>query len=458
MPPFGKRRTLKPPPVVIGSLDGFANGRLHGWVCDFLDQGESAYIEVHWRGTLLMRLRANLARHDVNAIGVAGDHGYRFRLPILPPLARGDLTLMAEIRGTFHPIALGALEDPIFAFFSASPEAAPLERCERLWGANQVRETVSSQTYHDVIYLPFTAGILLDHDPRWGLYTGDGHLIPEAAYRRGEALHLVGQSERIDIDGGAIGDAPFDTMIYGGPLLAHYGHLLLTTLARCWAIDGAMPVLFHALPAVQDHEAGHVLELFRYAGLENRSVSFDRPTRIKRVVVPEPALYEQHSIWTHYATPMAAIGRAIAPVAAPVPKKVYLSKSRLHSGVTGVEGEAFVDLKMRQAGFAVVHPESLGLAEQVNLFRKAELIVGTAGSAFHTLALVPHTAARRVVLTLSDFVNSNFLLLDRACGGEAAYVSITDDLILTESENFSTTYAIRNANHLADRIIAAAAA
>lgn len=453
---FRKRRTAEPPPVVIGSLDGFANGRVHGWICDFLNQGETAYVEVHWRGTMLMRLRANLARHDVNAIGVAGDHGYCFRLPALPPLARGDLTLVAEIRGAFHPIALGALEDQILTFFSVSPEAASLERCARLWGANQVRETVSSKTYHDAIYLPFTAGILLDHDPRWGLYTADGHLIPEAAYRRGDDLHLVGQSERIDIDGRAIDDAPFDTMIYGGPLLAHYGHLLLTTLARSWAIDGSVPVLFHSVPSVQEHRAGHVLELLRYAGLENRSVSFDRPTRIKRVVVPEPALYEQHSIWTHYAPPMSAIGRTIAPVAAPVPKKVYLSKSRLHSGVTGVEGEAFVDLKMRQAGFAVVHPESLRLAEQVNIFRKAELIVGMAGSAFHTLALVPHTAARRVILTLSDFVNSNFLLLDRVCGGEAAYVSIKDDLTLSESENFSTTYAIRNANHLADRIVAVA--
>lgn len=454
---FRRRRTPKPLPVIIGSLDGFANGRLHGWICDFLDQGESAYIEVHWRGTLLMRLRANLPRHDVNAIGVVGDHGYRFRLPALPPLARGDLTLTAEIGGTFHPIALGALEEQILAFFSESPETASLERCELVWGANQVRETVSSTTYHDAIYLPFTAGLFLDHDPGWGLYTADGQLIPEAAYRRGENLTLVGQSERIDPDRWAVEDAPFDTMIYGGPVLPHYGHLLLTTLARCWAIDGSTPVLFHSVPAVQDHGAGYILDLLRLAGLENRSVSFDRPTRIRRVIVPEPALFEQHSIWTHYAIPMAAIGRSIGPVATPVPKKIYLSKSRLHSGVTGLEGEAFVDLKMKQAGFAVIHPESLGLAEQVNLFRKAELVVGAAGSAFHTLALVPHTSARRVILTLESFLNSNFLLLDRVCGGEASYFSIKDHLTPSESEHFSAAYTIRNANHLADRIIALAA-
>jgi hypothetical protein len=452
---FRRRRTAEPPPVVIGSLDGFANGHLHGWICDFLHQGENAYVEVHRRGTMLMRVPANLARHDVNAIGVAGDHGYRFLLPALPPLDRGELTLMAEIRGTFHPIALGALEDQILAFFASGPEA-PLDRCERLWGTSQTRETVSATTYHDAIYLPFTAGILLVHDPHWGLYTGDGSLIPEAAYRRGADLALVGQSERIDIDRGAIDDAPFDTMIYGGPLLEHYGHFLLTTLARCWAIDGSIPVLFHAVPAVQDHGAGHIVELLRHAGLENRSFSFDRPTRIRRVVVPEPALCEQHSIWTDYAIPMSAIGRSVAPAAASVPKKVYLSKSRLHSGVTGMDGEAFIDLKMRQAGFAVIHPETLGLAEQVNLFRRAELIVGTAGSAFHTLALVPHMSARRVILTLDDLLNSNFLLLDRVCGGHSEYLSIKDDLTPSESAAFSTRYAIRNANHLADRIIAVA--
>ena len=453
---FRKRRTAEPPPVVIGSLDGFANGRLHGWICDFLHQGESAYVEVHWRGTMLMRLRANLARHDVNAIGVAGDHGYCFWLPALPPLGRGDLSLVAEIRGTFHPIALDALEDQILAFFSAGSESAPLDRCQQVWGANQTRETVSSKTYHDAIYLPFTAGLLLDHDPCWGLYTGDGHLIPEAAYRRGDDLHLVGQSERIDIDRAAVDDAPFDTMIYGGPLLEHYGHFLLTTLARCWAIDGSAPVLFHSVPAVQDHAASHVVDLLRCAGLENRSFSFDRPTRIRKVVVPEASFCELHSVWTHYATALSAIGRNVAPVESSVPKKVYLSKSRLHSGVNGVDGEAFVDLKMKQAGFAVVHPESLRLAEQVNIFRRAELIAGTAGSAFHTLALVPHTSARRVILTLEPFLNSNFLLLDRVCGGRSEYFTIQNELIRSQSENFSMTHVIKNANRLADRIIATA--
>lgn len=451
-----KRKTAEPAPVFIGSLDGFANGRLHGWICDFLHQSDSAYVEVHWRGTLLMRLPANLARHDVNAIGVVGDHGYCFLLPALPPFDRGELALVAECRGILHPIALDAVEDQVVAFFSLNSERAPLERCQLLWGANQARETVSFKTYEDAIYLPFTAGKFLDHNPHWGLYSSDGHLIPEAAYRRGSDLALVGQSERIDIEPDVIDTAPFDTMVYGGPLLAHYGHFLLTTLARCWALDGSHPVLFHSSPPVQDHEAGFILELLRCAGLERRSFSFERPTRLRRVIVPEPALYEQHSIGTHYATAMAAIGRNIPFLPSPAPKKVYLSKSRLNSGVNGLDGEYFIDLKMRQAGFDIVHPESLGLAEQVNIFRRAELIVGTAGSAFHTLALTPHTQARRIVLTLEHFLNTNFLLIDRACGGTSDYFTIKDALSSSESERFAVNHVIKNANHLADRIIALA--
>ncbi|AMB47139.1 glycosyltransferase 61 family protein [Methylobacterium sp. AMS5] len=451
---FRRRKAPDVPPVFAGSLDQFSNGTLQGWVCSVLHQDECVHVEVHLRGERLRREPANQERPDVNAAGIAGPHGYRILLPPLPSIDRGDLAVTAECRGETQTILTDAIEEQILDFYAQAPEGRAVERCTTIWGSDLERERISAKTYEDAVYLPFNSGILLDHDPYWGLYKSDGSLINGAAYRRGANLDLVGQSEVLDLGRYDLDEAPFETMVYGGPLLSHYGHFLLSTLSRCWAIDGSHPVLFHSTPPVQAHRARFIVEMLGLTGLAGRSFSFERPTRIRRVIVPGPSLYEQHSIWRDHAVAMSAIARGIGSGSDRRWQKVYFSKSRLGAGVNGLEGEAFIDLKMKQAGFEIVYPEMLTVAEQVAIFRTAELIVGLAGSAFHTLTLAPQTQAKRVIFTFEGFLNSNFLLIDRVSGGNAEYYTLKDEVSRTDTGLFTMNYAVRNANRLADQIIA----
>lgn len=453
---FGKREKPEAQPVFVGSLDSFSNGSLQGWVCNHAQPEEAVHVEIFLHGERIRREAANQERPDINEAGIAGHHGYRILLPPLPPISRGDLVVQAECCGKTQSILTEAIEEQILDFFASSPDRSPPERCTEFWGENLWQEKVSTKIYEDVIYLPFKTGILLDNDPHWGLYKNDGSLINGAAYRRGSNLDLVGQSDVLDLKHYDYDIAPFETMIYGGPLLSHYGHFLLSTLSRCWAIDGSHPVLFHSTPPVQDHRARFIVELLGLAGLSGRSFSFERPTLIRRVIVPGPSLHEQHSIWRDHAVAMSAIARNVVSTADARWKKVYLSKSRLGSGVNGLAGEAFIDLKMKQAGFEIVYPEAMTVAEQITMFRTAELIVGIAGSAFHTLALVPGTQAKRVIFTLEEFLNSNFLLIDRVSGGSAEYYTLKADVSRSETGIFTMNYTSRNVNRLAEKIIALA--
>ena len=144
-------------------------------------------------------------------------------------------------------------------------------------------------------------------------------------------------------------------MVYGGPFLAHYGHFLLSSLSRLWAIDGSLPVLFHSAAPMDGDHADTIQRLRVASGLHDHCFSLDRPMRIKNLIVPQAALYEQHSVARAYAIALSAVGRNIRCFKVRAPKKVCLSKSRLHSGVAGLDGEDYIDKKMHMAGFDVVY-------------------------------------------------------------------------------------------------------
>ena len=448
-----------PEPAIAGYLDRFGNGRLVGWAADRNDPSAHLRIELRHKGQPIQDGLADIERRDVNEAGIAGDHGFVLVLSTALPrtCAAGDLEVHASSGGTSFRLPGVAMED-ICAFLRHDDASGAIVPCEAVWGTELALADPTVGVYRDAVYLPFQPHSFLDATRQWGVYGSDGRLIAEAAYRRGSDLALVGQSEALDLAAFDIADAPFATMIYGGPIIAHYGHFILTSLARLWALDGSHPALFHSDPLIHDHRTPFIRLLLDAAGLTpHNSFSFNRPTRIGTLLVPEPALVEQNGISAHYATAMAGLARRI-PTGAARWDKVYISKQKLTSGVARLDGEDYVAQRLADAGFGIVFPEQMSVADQIDLFRKARLVVGTAGSAFHTQAFARRTDGDRIVLSYDPFVSSNFKLLDRAFGGTTHYRSIGQHVTRAEQANFQMAYALRNASYFADELIALAEA
>ena len=304
----------------------------------------------------------------------------------------------------------------------------PVEPCTPNPVQGVVLEAAPSIELHaGAVYVPLRHTVP-DTDPDWGLYAGDGTLIEAAAYRRGPGNALVGQSPaRQDR---SAPEAPDPCLIYGGVFVDHFGHFLLTSIARLWPLvqPGSLDlsryrILVHAPFGLERWFAvPYVHALLGALGLPlDRFVTFAEPTRIPQVVVPRPALQEQSHVHREYLALTQRIGQALAAPPTTERRPAWLSRSQLSVGTQGFENESAVEAVLERFGVECVHPEAMGLADQIALFAHRPVLAGSIGSAFHLAAFCPFPAPA-VLLSPSPTPGSNFAMLDRLTGQRTRYL------------------------------------
>ena len=99
---------------------------------------------------------------------------------------------------------------------------------------------------------------------------------------------------------------------------------------------------------------------------------------------------------------------------------VYLSKTKLQTGVTRIEEEDIIERVMIKHGIEIVHPERLSFPNQVKLFSQTRSIIGSAGSAFHTSIFAP-AKSTAICIVPQGIINSNMVLIDRINGNKSFY-------------------------------------
>lgn len=205
-------------------------------------------------------------------------------------------------------------------------------------------------------------------------------------------------------DGEALGPAEADlaaaarprrlagTALYLGPLFDAFGHFLVETTARLWALD--TPEGRAADHVVVSFRPGPMPEFARAAfdalGLGDRLLLADRPTGFDAVVVPEAAYALGGGAHPAFKAGCEALGRRLAGAAdvsglPPAGVPVYLTRGRLDpwATTTAVVGERQIEAALAAAGVAIVAPETLPLAAQAALARRAPRLAGIDGSALH---------------------------------------------------------------------------
>lgn len=189
----------------------------------------------------------------------------------------------------------------------------------------------------------------------------------------------------------------------------HFGHLLTESVSRAWTwplaleIDPDARVLLGAArrrPDLLPYE----VEVYEACGIPRDRIDLiDRPVRVERVISGTPLFSHPHYVhpviaatWSSVGDRLEAGGRS-ADGPGTWPRRLFLSRRgprRVCVNADELE-RVFLD-----HGFEVRYPEDYPLADQVAMFRAADVIAGYTGSGMFQLMFAPDV--RRVIVVGSE--------------------------------------------------------
>ncbi|MFQ6548735.1 glycosyltransferase family 61 protein [Aestuariibius sp. 2305UL40-4] len=183
--------------------------------------------------------------------------------------------------------------------------------------------------------------------------------------------------------------------MYGGPMFGHFGHFLMDTMSRIWAIghlrDKIDGVVF--TPKTNTGNVEHVVTvqtpMIRAFGLDKPVHLITDPTRVDMLYVPTQGVgtgsgweiaseaFREHM--REYG------GKTVAPDG---PEKIYISRSELPVQRASYLSEKILESHLEAAGYAIIHPQKLPKEEQIARYRAARYVISPDGSPLHMLAYV----------------------------------------------------------------------
>lgn len=243
------------------------------------------------------------------------------------------------------------------------------------------------------------------HPPRqWfrgAVHDADGCLVRESQKVLGDprGSRVAADPDRVtrtasaaDLDG---------TWLYGGTWASVFGHFLVETLTTLWPTleDRPAGLVFHSSFGRFSVADWHrrLVELAGFGGLSIHVVDRREPVAVERLVVPgrSVALHawahpEARQVWDRIASGFRGAGG---------PERVYVSRTRLNAQRrrdghrrpvrTTARHDEELDAVFRDHGFAVVHPETLPIDDQLTAVASASVLAGLSGSGLHHSAFMP---------------------------------------------------------------------
>ena len=203
------------------------------------------------------------------------------------------------------------------------------------------------------------------------------------------------------------------TAIYMGILFHHFGHFLLEGLARAWFAKGNpdLPIVWSVdeprtddrppersgildrlgLPAsgAKPHYKRWQSDLLSLLGIRNPPIFVARSTVFDQLIIPDVGYRIQTYLHPDHRDFLAVVEHRPEPG-----RRTWLSRARLRE--VGNRSAPQVDRRMADAGWDVVFPEQLPIAEQIRRLAASERVAGEQGSAFHMLLFLRNASRLKV--------------------------------------------------------------
>lgn len=211
------------------------------------------------------------------------------------------------------------------------------------------------------------------------------------------SLHVAGPILRDNVVGpfpAAVPKPQTGTFLYGGLLVPHFGHFLIESLSRLWALPEVGPI--EGVVFVKDNglhgkdPASFIGDAFRLLGI-NSLIYVDRePMSFERLIVPSQIFGFNQS--QGHPKFHALVHRLRSVKAAGPASSIYVSRARLSgAGAGGVVCEEIIEENLRAYGYEIIYPEDLTLEQQLHAYNRADKAIFAEGSAAILFGFVAHS-------------------------------------------------------------------
>jgi len=233
--------------------------------------------------------------------------------------------------------------------------------------------------YHQIVFDTATC-IALDADGR--VIRANLPMVPDTPrlLERIEAIRQrVSAGEVIELA------EPGPFALLATPRHANYYHFLFDDLGRLgiYAALKAFAAMRFPVPTPRPWQ----LQAYELAGVENRLLALpDGVVRLANIWMAPRGLIRIDEPRGRTADRILRLGDRVPDGAMPGPRSIYVSREGARH--RRLRNEQEVQALVAARGFAVVQPETLPVADQVRLFRGAEIVLGVHGSALANAAFM----------------------------------------------------------------------
>ncbi|MEP2716732.1 glycosyltransferase 61 family protein [Pseudophaeobacter sp.] len=221
-----------------------------------------------------------------------------------------------------------------------------------------------------------------------GVLYSDGSYCPEAAlWRKFRPITTEPEHPK------KIAETLPGRWLWGGVLWAHFGHFLVESSSRLWALpeveEDIQGVLFMPKrPKVGKEVRGFHREFLSLFGTDLPIHVAAQPTRVEELVVPGQGFgLGKITVGTRKfrRTVHDRFAKDVAPEG---PDKIYISRSKLGLGKGGLLGEELLETLLEAEGYEIFHPQEHSLTVQLARYKAARKVIAADGSALHLFAMV----------------------------------------------------------------------
>lgn len=258
--------------------------------------------------------------------------------------------------------------------------------------------------------------------------------------------------------------------VFGGMLFNHFGHGLIYSASRLWAVKRLLDegvalrgVVFYQRHQPEPQESPalprNMVTIFNTFRPDIPIVTVGSVEQFEELYVPQqgistaPELFiglpEQRRFYRENASRIASNAE---------PRDIYISRTK-----TGWKGnhlfEREIERAMAEAGYLIFHPQNVPLNEQIATYRSARRIVAVDGSALHVAATAVPSAAKVAVISRREFFAWAIADQIRAFAGcEVRVVEAHSDMYvfsrgLGRRASWSTTQVMTDFARLGDELV-----